>query len=924
MFRYYQTDEKSRWKIISDGNNVIDEVLSHGGKKLTVLAVSEEVTDDTVVQDLRYKGPFYADIDVKGDLSLAARSARELLEKLEERGVGKEMIGLFASGSKGFHVLIDEKVFSTGRPLKSLPQVYKEMALALYVQGMDLQVYSGGRGNSWRLPNLERYDGNYRVQITREELNQIVDDYTVYKELVSGPREPVQLTVPETKVTGFEALFNHCKTLAGRTPANRAAVTSEALKAAFSEELPQCVVDLREGKVRKSSNFNHQALNLAVFAARAGRSEGDFNSLASRMAENVDSSTYDTPAKKLSHSEGMYRYVSTSDKYQFSCAAIRSVVNTKPCGECSFNDKGNEEAISEGVGIALSEGCYYRVSPGGNSVMISTFTITPKHKVLGVSEDDGVTPLLKGIMCDVFTSSGDMTQRLMTEASWRSKASFLSSIEGIEGATFFGSDTDIQKLKFFVFNEETQMDEVKEVIQAGIIINDFKGFPLPVYVEPGMSLNKFGTQGTHVLHRDVPTPPHMKDILLGNEQFKEACDSLELLTRINKPEVISLLLGWFAATHLKAHIHHRFKQFPLLNLWGNAGSGKTRTAEMFMGLVGNASDYGSMSLSLPHTTKFPVINYVTSTTTVVRILEEFNRSKLSVRDYSNIHEILKAAYNNHPVSRGTVGGGAQSSQLPNARSLSMNVTAPLLYVSEQPVESPPLRQRSIAIGMDSRGRDSGTEAWTKLEPAHKRLEVIAKLLCLEAIKTSVDDVQDMVESQELDVPGMEHRPKFNLQVCSMGLDWLRQVLVKNNSQESTLSAIDSLKGQMQEGFSEVVADTMTQTSRTEVDLVLEDMALMAYMQGTDTIKDGLQKGVHYFVNGNKLYLDLPVAHGLYLRYKGSGVVIESYSQMVKLIRTETYYVTDKSAAESLGINRRVTELDLDKMASKGIEVSLFE
>ena len=924
MFRYYQTGEKSRWKVISDGNNVASDVISQGGKKMTVLAVSEEITDDTAPQDLKYKGPFYADIDMKEDLSQAARSAKELLEKIVDRGVRRDMISLFASGSKGFHVLINEKVFSTGRPLKSLPQVYKEMALALYVQGMDLQVYSGGRGNSWRLPNQKRYDGNYRVQISTEDLDQVIEDPSAYKQLVSGPRDSTTAVVPDSKVPGLEALFNHCKTLAGRAPANKATVASEDLKKVFGEELPQCVVDLREGKIRPSSNFNQQALNLAIFSARSGRTESDFRSLATRMAENVDSSTYDTMAKKTSHCEGVYRYVSTSEKYQFSCAAVRSVVNTKPCGECSFNDKSNEEVVSEGVGIALSEGCYYRVAASGNSVMISTFTITPKHKVLGVSDDDGVTPVLKGIMCDIFTSAGDMTQRLMTEAAWRSKATFLSAIEGIEGATFFGSDTDIQKLKFFVFNEENQMDEVKEVIQVGILIDNFKGFPLPVYVEPGMSLNKFGTQGTHVLNRDVPAPPHMQTILLGDEQFKDACDCLELLTKINKPEVIAMLLGWFAATHLKAHIHHRFKQFPLLNLWGNAGSGKTRTAEMFMGLVGNASDYGAMSLSLPHTTKFPIINYVTSTTTVVRILEEFNRSKMSTRDYANVHEILKSAYNNHPVSRGTVGGGSQSSMLPNARALSLDVTSPLLYVSEQPVESPPLRQRSIAIGMDSRGRDLGSEAWGKLENSSKRLEVIAKLLCLEAIKTSVEDVQRLVEAQAFDIPGMEHRPRFNLQVCVMGLEWLSSVLIKNKAPESTILALAGLKGHMEENFAEVVEDTMTQTSRTEVDLVLEDMALMAYMQGTDTIKDGLQRDVHFFIVGKRLFLDLPVAHGLYLRYKGTRVVIESYSQLVKLLRTETYYVTDKSAAAELGINRRVTELNMEKMAAKGIEVSLFE
>ena len=46
MFRYYQTDEKGRWSPIPDTADVEERVKGLGGRKLSILAVSEQVDDD--------------------------------------------------------------------------------------------------------------------------------------------------------------------------------------------------------------------------------------------------------------------------------------------------------------------------------------------------------------------------------------------------------------------------------------------------------------------------------------------------------------------------------------------------------------------------------------------------------------------------------------------------------------------------------------------------------------------------------------------------------------------------------------------------------------------------------------------------------------------------------------------------------------
>jgi len=189
MFRYYQTSEKTEWKPIKECSSVTAEAIKNGAIKLTVLALSEEITEDTEKAEVKYKGPFYADIDNKEDVSGAAQSVLLLRESLLSRDIEDSQIQLFASGSKGFHVIVHEKNFSSGRAIKLLPKVYQEMALQLYVPGLDMQVYSMGKGVSWRLPNIKRENGKYRVTVTVDEVLKIVTGgREAYDVLVSKPK----------------------------------------------------------------------------------------------------------------------------------------------------------------------------------------------------------------------------------------------------------------------------------------------------------------------------------------------------------------------------------------------------------------------------------------------------------------------------------------------------------------------------------------------------------------------------------------------------------------------------------------------------------------------------------------------------------------------------------------------------------------
>ena len=160
MYNYIQPFEKDAWVPVKS-KELEAKIKELNAKRVTILEVSELVEDsDRDRRTYSYKGPLYFDIDCKEDLKLAIESGKSLADKLIELGVPKLGVKLFASGSKGMHVTVDQKYFSSGRPIKALPLIYKMMAKELYVPGMDFQVYSCGKGNAFRVANVQREDGN--------------------------------------------------------------------------------------------------------------------------------------------------------------------------------------------------------------------------------------------------------------------------------------------------------------------------------------------------------------------------------------------------------------------------------------------------------------------------------------------------------------------------------------------------------------------------------------------------------------------------------------------------------------------------------------------------------------------------------------------------------------------------------------------
>lgn len=335
LFRYYKGQEKKeRWKVIEVAQEQ-SRLSSDATAFATVLAVSEKVAPGESVSDkASYVGPFYVDIDNDKDLASSLKTAKKVVNNFLQNGVPPEAINVWASGKKGFHITIPMECFCDGKPVERLPLVYRQMALALKLfetKDVDATVYSTGKGRMWRLENKERPDnGKYKIPLTVEELLELEKE--TCEELVSHPRYLTREAYTG-KVSFLEALFKLSKGRAEQMEKPKGIFIDPNLKEALDNKIPPCVEDLKNFRnIKDGKGFNDVSLQFGKGVASFA--PDDAKELIQEFADNSTGSTYNTPSKRKSHCQTAFRIAAKNSGYEWSCAAILSILKHEPCMSC--------------------------------------------------------------------------------------------------------------------------------------------------------------------------------------------------------------------------------------------------------------------------------------------------------------------------------------------------------------------------------------------------------------------------------------------------------------------------------------------------------------------------------------------------------------------------------------------------------------
>lgn len=925
MYRYYQNSEKSAWIPVEDKGGDSAEVFVRdlGARKLTILAIDKANPDGVPPDSLRYRGPLYFDIDVKDDLTTAIDSGRRLAKKLSNLGVPEDGMEIYCSGSKGLHILIPMTLFSQGRPQTRLPQLYKEMARHLFVHGMDFQVYSGKKGNSFRLQNLQRDDGNYRVRISHRELAELTE--AQYKLWVSGPREGTWPVVAKTtKAPQLEIMFTEAKKSVNAKPTAVRIPITDVLLNKIKSEVPPCVENLVDYRgIRPGTNFNEVALQLSIYLNQTKMSDDLSDSLIARMSDNGDSSKYTTPQMRHEHVTGAWSY-QRYNPMQFSCPAMRGMLSKRPCDGCVLEneaDAGNVNDILAQIGMLEKGDGYYAQGAKGEERMISNFTLKATNAFLDVPPD-GTTPRREGTVMDILSRGQFVASVIMREASWNSKSAFLKEIQGLTDLIFLGSDTDVQKIKLHVFKEFESMGEVMQVHSAGIHVETVSKSKLMTYVEPNMSVNELRVKDTHRLADDVISPPQFADVATCKKGDNSVDVALNHLCKVNAGAENGKILGWFIACHLKQHLMIEYKQFPLLNVWGNAGSGKTAIVQIMSFLGGMDMLLGDGAVNATNATNYAALHYLSSTTTVPRVMEEYNRSKMARHTYLAIGEMFKQAWSADLHTRGTKTGG--SALRGGGGTVKIPMSSPVAVISEQSMDMPALVERSVQVMVSKAGRQGKTDNYRGAKKGKECLLQFGKALMVSSLLTDTESVAKLIDDQEPFIhEDMDDRPRYGLQVALMGLAFGLQV-AKGLELTKSVDSINRLRADVIESI-----DAQIQlVAKSEMDAVISTLGEMVAESSVTQDKGPycLESGKHYVYDDatDTLSIAVTLCHIRYRKfvsaYNGIEPAIGTASMMATLLRVEDYFMKTMKSP----VNRQEMHvLSLSKMQSKGIDVSLF-
>jgi len=123
----------------------------------------------------------------------------------------------------------------------------------------------------------------------------------------------------------------------------------------------------------------------------------------------------------------------------------------------------------------------------------------------------------------------------------------------------------------------------------------------------------------------------------------------EHLPRLNLPEVIVPVIGWWFATPMKPRFMERIGSFPILFIWGTQGSGKSSMAtDVFWPLFGvkDAEPYSATE------TEFALLKILTASRSVPVFIDEYKPYDMQRYRLNTLHRYLRRLYRGEVEERG--------------------------------------------------------------------------------------------------------------------------------------------------------------------------------------------------------------------------------------------------------------------------------
>ena len=898
---FYYFDGKGAWQPdLAESRQMV--IQSKQPKYSTVLDIDTLISAETrreQVLQAHYRGPFYIDIDVSeeyGGPAKAILQTQELIAKFNSAGVDTRCLHLYASGSKGFHVEVPMSMFIqrvSTRGYQRLPMIYKLMAQEFFVQYMDMVVYTSGRGRQWRTPNVERENGRYKVPISLEELQGMTAEK--YLELVSAPREAPEREAPvysSALALAFAKAKDEAEAMLKKAQKSK---LTDAQIAHWRRYEPEPLTKLLEGEgLSPDVGFQKIATQAAVAAVNLGWSAEQLVDRAAGLIANhvSDSRRYNTEAKRIRELERMYDYMSSNGSYyELALQPIKACLERVEEEEAEEGVEDEQEIDRDlSMGLRIDRTGIWKPDENLGEVRVCAMgleNVVALRRVedgatIGYTADvyaDGVLKGNKMLPIDTFTSRANLVRVAAAEAG-----SPAHMTDSQVGGTMHVLEHTARKHKkqHFVLNREG-VDVIHhphaptEDMQLDVVyIGGDPNHPsLFSKLDLKYTIRSSGNDSVTPKSDLFNAPP-----LEANESSVRFFDDL---FEINTPINLGRLTGWFVASFFSQIIRYKWKQFPILQVYGLAGSGKTRTCELLarMHYHRKPVDVKQASGMTAHAIK----SRLAGSASIPILLDDMRFNTMDRRERHMMETFMLGSYNAANAENGTVRRETGVSHL-DIREYKLG--APVVFMAETLNSESRILARSITVPM--RKSDRGDEeAWSRvylsdegilgrlgwtiaLAVASGDMNVIFK-----AVENNIDKVR---EAYGKDAYAEADRQGFNVAVLLTGLEMMVSTLRRCGFGDRYDARIQTMMDAVLEPSNESIVRDMDETSR-----VISTIAYLTKSEHPDTYR--MQMGVDYSVDDSTVDLKLQNAYtkyALYMRSIGVRPWYHTYSSFFAAMR----------------------------------------
>jgi len=934
MWVYYRTVESGPqvWKAAPAEQ---ERALRADGAYHIGIYALDKLADVAERNEIKYKGDLWLDLDHE-DLEEAIHDARTVQAFLEGVGVPPEFCDTYASGGKGFHFRIPASLFGGGGTHVGLPLIHKAMVAEIEAEAevtcLDMQLYCMGHGKTLRVENKQRANGQYKVPITKQELQVMTPES--YRALTSEPRPVKYADPPKTVVSNALAvLFAEAKEqVKNWLKAPEQAVTSEQLALFENGEHPLCIQWLvaHTNIAGSKGEFNLAKMSLARYLMSKEMELSSREELMWQFSSNWETTArHPTPQSRYSALKGA---LSFGQEHGFSCGLICRSFTEKPCAGCPVQEK-REQEVSERCGVVPSKFGYQRVVSKGVGAMVTNFTLTPL-KIFLDGEDQSKFLAFEYQVHE----AGNPTMKLHLDANaWTSATAFKAQLKNKLRLSYVGTDADLQHLKQYLTSfelmERTEM--VCAVTSLGIHRhqNKEKGIDEMVWVQDDWSYTphvcdtmKYGGIRAEVQGQTANIALDLRSVPMFDLKDSNGVNTLIKLLKSNSASIMGPIFGWTCATWLKEHLRTKGtdRHFPLLHLWGPAGIGKTDMSKLMM-ILGGADYYHSHSpIAAPSTTPFVLKEETCLSTTIPRIIDEVNEMKMGKLKYDVIRDCMKSSATGLAMAQGRI--GRANNGVVYEQRLS---TAPLVVLATQPILEKEIVDRAITVQLTSKDKNFGDHI-ANFEQARdngEHLFPIARMLMEEAVTTSPEWVHTTLREAKALLPeGLQNRPAKNWQVVLLGFSFFERALQRRGQDIPMELALicQLLKDVTVRGLNEQRDKILLRLEQQEVDVIVERFSEMA-MQIDSNNQPKLVPGIHYIKEKGDLHIFAQAVFPMYLVYmrsQGKNPELADYRQFKDLIGVRPYYLGEEMV-ENVPAPKSWLSLDIKGLNRLGISVDGF-